>query len=765
MAVFARLLPLLMVAVMALGPSPRAEAAGSFTITDIRVEGLQRISAGTVFNYLPLQVGDSVDSVATGDAIRALFQTGFFRDVRVEQDGTTLVVSVVERPSISSISFEGNSTLTTEQLIDQLRQVGFAEGRVFNRSVFDQVDQELRRAYFAQGKYAVKITSSVTPLERNRVAINFNVSEGRVAKIKQINFVGNEVFDEEDLLKLLQLSTPGLWTWVTDTDQYSKQKLGADLETVRSYYLDRGYVSFNIDSTQVSITPDKRFVYITINITEGEQFRVSDINLAGDLVVADEELFPLVSVHRGDVFSRQEVTDTTTGISERLGEAGYAFANVNAVPEIDEETNTVSLTFFVDPGKLTYVRRINFEGNTKSRDEVLRREMRQIESGIINTAAVRRSKERLELLGYFDEVNVETPAVPGTTDQVDVLYSVLESSSGNLMLGAGFSQSDGIVLQTSISQENFLGTGNRLTASFNTSDVNTQYSLGWFDPYWTDDGVSRGLDTYYRETSGDDANIADYDLTELGAGVVFGIPLNEFDTLKVGFVAENTKFSPQSDASVEVLAFRAENGDDFNTFTFNAGWAHDTRNRFVFPDSGGLTRLSGEFSVPGSDLTYYKGSASHQQFFPIVENYTLLLRGEVGYGDGYSDTEDLPLMDNFFAGGIRSVRGFEANTLGPRDSRDRALGGDLKLEARAEIILPVPFAPDSKSFRLTTFVDAGNVYGPDEDFEISELRYSAGLSAIWLSPLGAVTVSVAQPFNDDADDDTEPFQFTFGTSF
>ena len=760
-----RLLVLVWMFLPALVPLSSAEAQGDFVIRDIRVEGLQRISAGAVFNYLPLKVGDTVDAARTADAIRALFQTGFFRDVRIEQDGETLVVAVVERPSIASIAFSGNDSLTTEQLLESLKQINFAEGRVFNRSVFDQVEQELQRSYFSQGKYAVRITSTVTPLERNRVAVSFDISEGRIAKIKEINIVGNEAFDDDELLDLFELSTPTLWSWATRTDQYSRQKLSADLESLRSLYLDNGYINFNIDSTQVSITPDKRYVYITVNVSEGAQYRISDIKLAGDLVVPEAELFPLVQARRGDVFSRREVTETGTAIGERLGSEGYAFANVNAVPEIDEESKQVALTFVVDPGKLTYVRRINFSGNTKTRDEVLRREMRLAESGPIDTAGVARSKERLELLGFFQEVNVETPAVPGTTDQVDVNYSVVELPSGNLLLGAGFSQTQGVVVQTSVRQDNFLGTGNRASAAFNNSDINREFSLGWLNPYWTLDGVSRGFDVYYRETNAADANIADYELAEIGAGIMFGIPINEFDTVRLGLVVENTEFTPLANASAEVLAFRTINGDDFNTLVLNAGWSHDSRNRVIFPDTGGFTRLTGEVAVPGSDLTYYKVTASHQQFFSLTENYTLLLSGEVGYGDGYSETDTLPLIDNFFSGGIRSVRGFEANTLGPRDSRGFPLGGDVKVEARAEVILPVPFAPDTKSFRITTFVDAGNVFGPGQTLDFGDLRYSTGVSAIWLSPLGALTASIALPLNDESFDDTQPFQFTFGTSF
>ncbi|MDX1514056.1 MAG: outer membrane protein assembly factor BamA, partial [Gammaproteobacteria bacterium] len=420
-------------------------AQESFVVDEIRLEGLQRISAGTIFNYLPIKVGDRVDSTRTADAIRALFKTGFFRDVTIEREGNTLVVFVTERPSIASIEFTGNDTIETEDLMNSLKDVGFAEGRVFNRSIFDSVEQELRRSYFAQGRYAVKITSTVTPLERNRVAINFDVSEGRVAKIKQINIVGNEAFDDDELVDEFSLTTPNMFSIFTKSDQYSKQKLAADLETLRSFYLDRGYINFNIDSTQVSLTPDKQDVYITVNVTEGERFTVSEVRLAGDLIVPQEDLFKLIKINAGDVFARNKVTETSANITDRLGEEGYAFANINAVPEINDEKKQVQLTFFVDPGKRVYVRRINFKGNTKTQDEVLRREMRQPEGGWISTPAIKRSKERLERLAFFEEVNVETPAVPGTTDQVDVEVTVKEKPAGNLLIGAGFSQTQGFV--------------------------------------------------------------------------------------------------------------------------------------------------------------------------------------------------------------------------------------------------------------------------------------------------------------------------------
>jgi outer membrane protein insertion porin family len=745
--------------------SVQATAQDSFVVEEIRLEGLQRISAGTIFNYLPVKVGDRVDSSRTAEAIRALFRTGFFRDITIEREGNTLVVFVTERPSISSIEFSGNKTIETEDLMKSLRDVGFAEGRVFNRSIFDSVEQELRRSYFSQGRYAVIITSTVTPLERNRVAVNFDISEGKVAKIKQINIVGNESFDDDELVDLFSLTTPNIFSIFTKSDQYSKQKLAADLEALRSFYLDRGYINFNIDSTQVSLTPDKQDVYITVNVTEGDLFSVSEVKLAGDLIVPQDELFKLVKIRAGDVFSRKLVTETSAEITDRLGEEGYAFANINAVPEIDDEKNQVQLTFFLDPGKRVYVRRIDFKGNTKTQDEVLRREMRQAEGGWISTPAIKRSKERLERLTYFEEVNIETPAVPGTTDQVDVDVTVKELPAGNLLIGAGFSQTQGVVLSTSVTQENFLGTGNRASFSFNNSEVNRNFGLGWFNPYWTDDGISRGFDAHYRKTNALDANLADYDLDQLGGGITFGVPISETNSVDFGLNYEHTEFIPGIDASTEVLAFERNSGGAFDTVSLTASWSNDSRDSHLAPTRGKFSRLGAEVAVPGLDLTYYKVTARHQRFFPLVREFILVLDGEIGHGDGYGDTEDLPLINNFFAGGIRTVRGFEGNTLGPRDSRGRPLGGSTRLIGNAEVILPVPFARDLRSFRLTTFVDAGNVYGPGEDLDFGRLRYSAGVSAIWLSPLGPMTVSIAAPLNSESGDDTQPFQFTFGTSF
>ncbi len=740
-------------------------AAEPFVVDDIRVEGLQRISAGTVFNYLPIKIGDRIEESVTADEIRALFQTGFFKDIRIEREGDTLVVFVTERPSIDNIEFSGNKSVDTEDLEEQLKTIGFAEGRVFNRSDFDQVEQELERLYFGLGKYAVQVKSTVTPLERNRVGVRFDISEGKAARIKQINIVGNEVFDEEDLLDLFNLTTSGWFTWFTKRDQYSRQKLAADLEILRAHYLDRGYINFNIDSTQVSLTPDKKDVYITVNVSEGAEYTLSEVNLAGDLIVDEEELFDKITVSRGDVFSRKEITKSSADLAGRLGDEGYAFSNVNAIPEVNEEDKTVAVTFFVDPGKRVYVRRINFRGNTKTRDVVLRREMRQMEAGWISTSAVERSRVRLQRLGFFNEVNVETPAVPGTTDQVDVNFSLEERPSGNLVAGLGFSQDQGVIVSASVTQENFLGTGNRVSATFNNSRANRQFQVSYLNPYYTIDGISRGFDAYYRTTDAADANVSDYTTDELGAGVTFGIPITEFDQINVGLAAERIDFKPGVNPSREVLAFRDSAGDQFTNLLLTASFARDTRNSRLLPDRGRLSSISTEIGLPILDLSYYKLRLRHQQFFPLARDFVLVADGTFGYGDGISGTDRLPLIDNFFAGGIRSVRGYEGNTLGPRDSLGEPLGGSKLLTGSLELIVPLPFVENSRQVRLTGFFDFGNVFGQGDDLDLGELRTSAGVSAIWLSPLGALTFSFAVPLNDESQDDTQPLQFTFGTSF
>jgi outer membrane protein insertion porin family len=774
-------LPLSVLLMLALGLAPPAWSVESFVIEDIRIEGLQRVSAGTVFNYLPVKVGDTFDQRQSAESIKALFKTGFFKDVSLEHEGNVLIVRVEERPSIASVKIEGNKDIGTEDLMKGLKSIGLVEGRVFDRLILDKVEQELRRQYFARGKYGLKIDSDVAELPRNRVAVTLKISEGRVARIKQINIVGNHVFTDDELLAEFELGTTNLLSFYTKNDQYSKQKLSADLERLRSHYLDRGYLRFEIDSTHVSITPDKKEIYITVNVKEGEVYTVDEVKLTGKTIVTPDELIPLVKIGPGDTFSRKLATETSKAISDRLGDDGYIFANVNMVPDIDEQKKSVNITFFVDPGKQVYVRRINMQGNTKTRDEVLRREMRQMEGAWASTAKIERSKTRLERLGYFQEVNVETPAVPGTADQIDVNFSVVEKPSGNLMAGVGFSQLQGIVFNASVTQDNVFGSGKRIDFTFNNSAFNTIYRLGYFNPYTTLDGISSGFNLSYRKTNAQLMNVASYSSNVAQAGVNFGVPLGEFSSLRLNLDYESTDLQTNNRSPKEVGDFIQDHGAQFNNFTTALGFAHDTLNRAIFPNNGGIERVSALASLPFSDLQYYKASVRVQHYFPIAKDLTFMLDGEIAYGDGYGSTGDLPFFENYFAGGPQSVRGYLANTLGPRDTpqagfSSRAFGGSRKIVGTAELFFPVPFMQESKSLRLGAFFDAGNVFA--NKYDIGELRYSAGISARWLSPFGALVFSVAQPLNASGgtfrdatgnqfrfDDQVQRFQFSFGQGF
>lgn len=744
--------------------SASVQAAEPFVVQDIRVDGLQRISTGTVFSYLPIKAGDTVDERQVRDAIRALFRTGFFKDVRLQRDGRVLVVLVEERPAISSIKIEGNQDIKSEDLTKALKNIGLAEGRVFNRQILDKVEQELRRQYYSRGKYALKIDSDVTPLSRNRVAVTVKISEGRAAKIRQINIVGNKAFKDKDLAANFELNTPNLLSFYTKDDQYSKQKLSADLERLRSFYMDRGYIKFEIESTQVSITPNKKDIYVTINVKEGDVYNLEEVKLEGNLVINPEELLPLVAVGQGEMFSRKAATETSKAISDRLGDDGYIFANVNMVPDIDDAKKTVKISFYVDPGKQVYARRINFKGNTRTRDEVLRREMRQMEGGLASSQNIERSKTRLERLGYFQDVNVETPAVPGTTDQIDVNYSVTEKPSGNLMAGIGFSQTQGFIFNASITQDNIFGSGKRISAAFNNSSISRIYSFGYLNPYFTMDGVSLGYDAGYRETNAFRANVSRYSTNAASASANLGIPLNEFDRLRLNAEAESIKVNTSDFTSQEIFDYLNANGNNYLLFPVSLGWTHDTLNRALLPTSGGAHQLSALAAVPGSDLNYYKLSYKLQYYLPLSKTLTFGLQGEADYGTGYGKTRALPFFENFFAGGVlNGVRAYQDNTLGPRDSTQLPFGGASKVVGTAELYFPVPFVEESKNLRLGVFMDAGNVF---RDLPVlGDLRYSAGLTGKWLSPFGAIKVSVGQPLNAQSGDKTQAFQFQFGAGF
>ncbi len=750
-----------------------------FVIRDIRVEGLQRTEAGTVFSYLPVKVGETLNDDRAAAAIKALFATGFFKDVKLEAQGDVLIVAVEERPSISKLTLSGMKEFSEEDLKTGLKQTGLAEGRVFDKSLLDRAEQELKRQYFNLGRYSVQVVTTVTPLERNRVALQFDVVEGEAAKIRQINLIGNKAFAEKKLLKLFNSSTPGWLSWYTKDDQYSKTKLSGDLETLRSHYLNQGYLEFNIDSTQVSISPDKKDIYITVNMTEGPKYTVSDVKLAGQMLVPEQELKKLIMVKPGEVFSREKLTESSRKISDRLGNEGYAFANVNAVPELDKEKHQVAFTLFVDPGRRVYINRVNVAGNSKTRDEVVRREVRQMEGGWYNAEKINLSRDRLNRLGFFNEVNVETPAVPGATDQVDVNISVAEKATGNILLGAGFSSSEGLVLSGSVNQSNVFGTGNRLAVQINSGSVNTVYSLSFTNPYYTLDGVSLGYDLYRRDVDATSLDgVGEYESSTTGLGARLGLPISEKDSIYFGAGIEQLAIGTTANSPIQyknfVTRFGSGNEATVNTLRLDTSIARDTRDNFLFPTKGLMQRAAVEFGAPPGDLQYYKLSLQHQQYFPLTKDFTLMINGEAGYAAGIGG-KPLPFFRNFFTGGVSSVRGFESGTIGPKDldtvtNEVVTLGGDTKLVGNVELLFPMPGMKDN-SVRLSTFLDAGGVFGEgnalygSNTFSFDDMRFSAGLGVAWNSPLGPLRFSLAYPLNKKDTDKTQVFQFNLGSTF
>jgi outer membrane protein insertion porin family len=744
-----------------------AGGAEPFVVKDIRVEGIQRTEAGTVFSYLPLKVGDTLDEEKAAQAIKALYATGFFKDVRLEAENGVLVVIVEERPAISQIDIVGAKEFEPEQLRNALKSTGLAEGRILDKALLEKAEQELKRQYLGRGRYAASVTTTVTPLDRNRVSVTFSISEGDIAKIRQINIVGNQAFREKDLLDLFVLTTPGWFTWYTKNDQYSKQKLSADLETLRSHYLNAGYLEFAIDSTQVSITPDKRDIYISIAITEGQKYAISEVKLAGDLLVPEEELRGLIKIRPGETFSREKLTETTKLISERLGDEGYAFANVNAVPELNRDKQEVAFTLFIDPGRRVYVRRINIAGNSRTRDEVIRREFRQMEGSWYSGEKINTSKRRVDRLGYFKEVNVETPAVPGTTDQVDVNLGVAEKPTGALMLGAGFSSSEGVVVNASVSQANFLGTGNFVSVQVNSGKVNTVYALSYTNPYWTVNGVSLGYDLYKRDLDSTSLAVGSFSTSTLGAAVRLGIPIGEEDALFFGLGYEKTKIGlfPQSPA--RYIQFVNDFGNVVDSLPATVTWARDRRDSVIYTTRGTVQKASAEVGTPGFDLTYYKLNYQLQWYYPLTRDFVLHLSGEVGYADGYND-KALPFFKNYYAGGISSVRGYEAGTIGPKDVFGDALGGNERYVFNAEVLFPVPGLRGDRSTRMGVFFDAGAVRNnqlTEQAFDSDTFRYSVGVVGMWISPFGPLKFSLAKALNPSDRDQTQPFQFQVGTTF
>jgi len=751
-----------LVAAIAVAVPLSVRGAEPFVVRDIRVEGVQRTEAGTIFSYLPIKVGERVDDEKLSAAVKALYATGFFRDVRLEREGDVLVVAVQERPTISSLTFVGNKEFDTDTIKKALKDIGLAEARIFDRSALDRAEQELKRQYITRGLYAAKVQTTVTPQERNRVAINFTIDEGSASKIARINIIGTKAYGEAELLKQMTLTTPGWLTWYTKNDQYSKQKLQADLEALRSFYQNRGYLEFEIESTQVSISPDREDIYITINVHEGPRYTVSDVRLAGDLQVDEAELQALVQLRAGEVYSREKLQKTAKDISDRLGAEGYAFANVNAVPDVNRDKATAAFTIYVDPGRRVYVRRVNISGNVKTRDEVIRREARQLESAWFDGARIERSKVRIRRLGYFDDVNVETPPVPGSSDQIDVEFSIVERSTGNLLAGLGYSSADGLVFSGSISQQNVFGSGNALSLAINTSKVNRTYSISYTEPYWTVDGVARTLEIYQRKIDPTSLSVSQYTSDTIGAAVAFGIPITETDTINVGFRYDHTTLGLFSNSPPAYIDYVDEFGSTTNAYVLSAGWSRDTRDDILYPNQGRLQSLLVELGLPFGDLSYYKAQYVNQWFWPVWNPFVLMLRGEIGYGDGYNG-KPLPFFKAFYAGGVGSVRGYETSSLGPRDIYGNVLGGKRKIVGNAELFYPL--LAGQQAVRVSVFADAGQIYlnGMQPNYE--SFRYSTGVGLAWNSPMGPLKFSYAYPINEKPGDKIQRFQFQVGSVF
>ncbi len=787
-------------------PAVFAQATmGDFTVGDVQIEGLQRISEGTVFNYLPVNIGDRMNAQRVEESLRALYATGFFKDVELRRDGGTLIVVVKERPSIESFTISGNKDIKTEDLEKSLRNVGLAKGKVFNQSTLDEVDRFLTDQYYSRGKYGVKVDTRVTDMPNNQVSIAIDVVEGKRSRIQQINIVGNQAFSEDDLREQFKLKTPNWLSWYRQDDKYSREELSGDIETLTSYYLDRGYADFEVETSQVAIAAEKDDIFITLNVKEGDVYRVSDVKIAGDLVVPEAALMSLVQVRRGDIYSRKYITATTELMALRLGQDGYAFAKIDPVPQENEKTKEISITFLVQPGSRAYVRRINFEGSTGINDDVLRREMRQMEGGYLSNSAVERSKQRLQRLPFVEKVEVETTPVPGTPDLVDVDFKVKEGLPGQFSGGIGYSQSQSIMLNANFVHSNFLGTGNRVAAEVNGGQYSQVYSISHTDPYVTVDGVSRTVSLSYRKYSQYTSSSSQFDTSTGALGVDYGWPLSEFQSVRAGLAAQQSDlFTDPNQSAAQSLQWVRNNGNTYTrksrvgmpptTFTYygtkfatyvtSVGWGYDSRNRSIFADRGSRHVVNLAYTLPGSEVEFYSLVYEYLQFVPLSRWFTLMNNLETGYAAALGSTTAIPPYRNFFAGGAESVRGYRASTLGPKDTFGNPYGGNIKLTNQFELLLPMP-EKFRNSARASLFFDAGYVFsndnvkffGPDNitpvdyNFSFDKLRYSTGVAVQWMAPMGVFRFSYALPLNarkgsmTEYGDETENFQFSIGQAF
>lgn len=753
-----------MIAAVALLVAPTlALAVAPFTVRDIRVEGLQRVEPGTVFASMPLRVGETYTDEKAAASIRALFALGLFKDVRIEVQNDVVVVIVEERPTIANVDFAGIREFDKEALLKSLRDVGLAEGRAFDKSLADRAEQELKRQYISRSLYGAEVVTTVTPAERNRVNLTFTVTEGEPAKIKDIRIVGNKAFGESTLRDLFDQTTGNWLSWYTKSDRYSRTKLNGDLETLKSFYLSRGYLDFRIDSTQVAVSPDKQSISITINVTEGEQFVVSGVKLAGNYLDREDEFKQLITIKPGEPYNANDVAETTKAFTERFGDFGFAFARVEARPEIDRATRRVTLTLVADPSRRVYVRRINISGNDRTRDEVIRREFRQYEASWYDGRKIRLSRDRVDRLGYFTEVNIETVDVPGAPDQVDLNLTVAEKPTGSIQVGAGFSGAEKLSVNFSIKQENAFGSGNYLGVEVNTSKFNRVLVLSTVDPYFTQDGISRSIDLYHRSSKPYNDYGGNYELITEGGSLRFGVPFTETDTVFFGGGLERTRIKPGTNIPAEYLAYAEQFGYTSNTLPLTIGWARDDRDSALAPTRGRYQRFNTEWGVAG-DARFLKLNYQFQQFVALSRQYTLAFNTELGWGKGLNG-RPFPVFKNFYSGGLGSVRGFEQSTLGPRSITGTYAGGPKKITLNGELIAPFPGAGNDKTLRLFAFTDVGTVWGETEKVDLAQMRASVGVGISWISPVGPLRIAVANPVRKFAGDRIQKLQFQIGTSF
>jgi outer membrane protein insertion porin family len=780
----------------------KALAFEPFVVSDIRIDGLSRISAGTVYNYLPINKGQQLTEAEAQAAIRALYQTKFFSEVSLDRDGDILVIKVVERPSIAKLNIRGNKDIKTDDLKKGLKEIGLAEGETFDRLALDRVQQELITQYYNRGKYNVAVIPHVTPLDRNRVAVDIEVREGKVAKIQEINIVGNTAFTDKDIRKGFESDTGNWLSWYSKDNQYSREKLSGDLNKLQSYYMDRGYADFGLDSTQVSIAPDRRAMYIDASIKEGDIYHISDIHLLGNLVLPEDNLRRLVFLKKGDLFNRKAIEASSDAMKAVMANIGYAFAKVNPIPKLDKANHMVDLTFYIEPGQRVYVRRVVFQGNTRTEDEVLRREMRQLEGGWYSQAAIDRSKIRLQRLGFFKTVNIDKALVPGTQDEVDLTVKVEEQSAGSLQFGVGYSQFSGIILSASVSQNNFLGTGDQFSIGAEKSDFYSRITATYYNPYLTDSGIGIGYNATYSKADYGDTDLANYDSSTKSFSAYLGIPISDFDNLRAGLGLESNRVNTFEGFTPQVLVDyqNALGHQTAHSWTGQLSWTHDTRNSYWAPTRGGILSASVNAALPGSTVQYYKLDLEANHYWPIGKGFVLYLDGQVGYGATYGNQTyqstfgdfiagqkiDFPFWENYFSGGVRDVRGFQDNTLGPKfcvgagvvQTRNgscnggvysfaQPIGGAFRVLGTAQLYLPLPFLKDVNTARVSWFVDTGNVYQNISSFSASQLDASTGLSLQWQAPIGPLIINFAFPFRSQPGDShyEERIQFTFGSQF